>query len=78
LVASGDGEPTKVLLRGNVRADAVFPAMTIGAPMYAGTAGEIQTSAPSSNAGEIIRHVGHANTADELYFNPSNDFFEIG
>jgi hypothetical protein len=53
--------------------------MTIGAAMYASvTAGEISDTPPSSNAGEIIRHVGHANTADELHFEPSGNYYEIG
>lgn len=77
LAAAGDGSATKVLLLGKVRADAVFPTFTIGAPVYMSTtAGDVQVAAPSSTT-DIIRKVGFGNTADELYFNPSNDFIEL-
>jgi hypothetical protein len=76
LAAAGDGSATTILLIGKIRADSVFPALTIGAPVFAGTtAGDIQTTAPSG-AADIIRVVGYGNTADELYFNPSSDWFE--
>jgi len=76
LAAASDGSATAMLLIGNIRADAAFPALTVGAPVFASTtAGDIQTTAPSG-AADIIRIVGHANTADELYFNPSNEYFE--
>jgi len=74
LAATGDGEPTTILLYGNVRADAAFPALTIGAPAYVSTtAGDIQTAQPSGTD-DVIRRVGFALTADELLFNPSNDY----
>lgn len=76
LAAAGDASATNVLIWGKVRADAVFPALTIGAPVYMGTtAGDIVTTAPSGTT-DIIRIVGYGNTADELYFNPSNDWYE--
>jgi len=76
LAAASDGSATTILLYGKIRADAAFPAMTISAPLYVGTtAGDIQVAAPSG-AADIIRVVGHANTADELFFNPAQDWFE--
>lgn len=76
LAAAGDGSATTILVYGKVRADTAFPTMTIGAPMFASTtAGDIQTTAPSG-AADIIRVVGHALTADELFFNPSQDYYE--
>ena len=58
---------------GNIRADSKFPAMTIGAAMYVGeTPGAIQVAIPTG-ADCVIRRVGYALTADELYFNPSMD-----
>jgi len=79
LAAAADGDVTKVLIRGNVRADAVFPVMPVGGAMYASvTAEEISDTPPSANPGEIIRNIGHANTENELHFEPDNDFFEIG
>jgi hypothetical protein len=74
LAAAADGDPTTVLLYGNIRADAAFPALTIGGPAYVGTtAGDIQTAQPSGTD-DVIRRVGFALTADELLFNPSNDY----
>lgn len=73
LAAASDGDPTTILLMGFIRADAAFPAMTIGSAMYVGeTAGDIQVAIPTG-ADNIIRRVGYAWTADELYFNPSMD-----
>jgi hypothetical protein len=74
LAAAADGDPTTMLLLGNIRADAAFPALTIGAPAYVGTtAGDIQTAQPSGTD-DVIRRVGFALTADELLFNPSGDY----
>ena len=73
LAAGADGNATKILLMGQVRADAKFPALTIGAAVYAGeTAGAIQVAIPTG-ADNVIRVVGFALTADEIYFNPSQD-----
>lgn len=67
------GAAVTVLLVGQIRADASFPALTIGAPVYAGeTAGDIQVAIPTG-ADNVIRVVGFALTADEIYFNPSQD-----
>lgn len=74
LAAAGDGSVTKIMLRGNIRADANFPTLTIGSPVYmAETAGDIVVTQPTT-ADVAIRIMGFANTADELYFNPSNDY----
>ncbi len=74
LAAASDGDPTVLLLHGVVRADAAFPALTIGAPAYVGTtAGDIQVAQPSG-ADDVIRRVGFATTADEIYFKPSDDY----
>lgn len=67
------GAAVTVLLIGQIRADASFPALTIGAPVYVGeTAGDIQVAIPTG-ADNVIRVVGFALTADEIYFNPSQD-----
>ena len=74
LAAAGDGSATQVLLWGKIRADANFPTLTIGAPVYmAETAGDIVVAQPTT-ADVIIRVIGFANTADELFFCPSNDY----
>ena len=74
LAAASDGDPTTILMRGTIRADAAFPALTISAPVYLGeTAGDIQTAIPTG-ADNVIRVVGFALTADSIYFNPSPEW----
>lgn len=74
LAAAADGSATTVLLQGMVRADAVFPAFTIGAPVYVGTtAGDVQVAQPSATD-DVIRVAGYGFTADVLYFNPSGSY----
>ena len=74
LAAAGDGSATTMLLQGIVRADTAFPAMTVNAPMYVSeTAGDITGTQPTTTD-VVIRIVGQAITADELYFNPSPDY----
>lgn len=71
VVAGTDGNSCTLLLQGQIRADAKFPALTVGAPVYVGeTAGAIQVAIPTG-ADNVIRVVGYALTADEIYFNPS-------
>lgn len=71
LAAANDGDATRMLLFGNVRADANFPALTVGAPVYMSeTAGKIVVASPTTS-GAAVRVMGHALTADELLFNPS-------
>lgn len=74
VVSTGtDGNPCKILLHGVIRADANFPALTIGAPVYASTTGDIVVTQPTTTD-HVIRVVGFALTADEIYFNPENDY----
>ena len=72
LAAAADASATTILLQGIVRADAVFPALTIGAPVYVSeTAGDIVVTQPVTTD-VVIRIVGIAITADEIFFNPDN------
>lgn len=66
-----------VLLWGKVRS-AAFPAFTVGGIVYISedTAGDMETVAPTGS-GEIVRIIGYANTAEELYFCPSNTYVEL-
>jgi len=74
LAAAGDGSATTMLLSGIIRADTAFPAMTVNNQMYVSeTAGDITGTQPTTTD-VVIRVVGQAWTADELYFNPSPDF----
>jgi len=74
VVAGGsDGASCTLLLMGTIRADAKFPSLTIGSAVYVGeTPGAIQVAIPTG-ADSVIRRVGYALTADEIYFNPSMD-----
>lgn len=70
LAAAADGNATTMLLEGIVRADAAFPALTIGAPVYVSeTAGDIVVTQPTTTD-VVIRIVGVAITADEIFFRP--------
>ena len=74
LAAGADGNATKMLLWGKIRADANFPTLTVGAPVYMSeTAGDIVVAQPTT-ASVAIRIVGFGNTADELFFCPSPDY----
>src|SRR3989344_2042641 len=48
-------------------------ALTIGSVVYATTAGDITVTQPST-VDHIIKVLGYALTADEIYFNPSMDY----
>lgn len=71
--AGTDGNACTILLHGIIRADANFPTLTIGAAVYASTSGDIVVTQPSTTD-HVIRVVGYALTADEIYFNPENDW----
>ena len=73
VLASTDGAALTILLQGTIRADANFPALTIGSAVYASTdPGNIQVADPTGTD-DFVRVVGFALTADEIYFNPSQD-----
>lgn len=75
VLAGNAADTTKILLFGNVRADSLFPSLTISAPVYiSATAGLITNTAPTTTD-YVIRKIGFGNTADELFFNPSNDYY---
>lgn len=74
LVAGNAADPTTILFYGKIRADSLFPTLTIGAPVYiSATAGEITNTQPSTTD-YVIRVIGQGKTADELFFNPSQDY----
>lgn len=67
--AGTDGNACTILLEGIIRADANFPALTIGANVYASTSGDIVVTQPTTTD-HVIRIVGAALTADEIFFRP--------
>lgn len=65
-----DGTACTLLLQGVIRADAKFPAFTVNNPIYVSeTAGSVTQTQPTTTD-VVIRIVGAALTADEMYFNP--------
>lgn len=73
LTAGNDGDAGNMLVFGKVRS-AVFPTFTVGSPLYISeTAGDVTHTQPTT-ADVAIRIVGFALTAEDLFFNPSNDY----
>lgn len=74
LAAAGDGNSTKILLQGTIRADAKFPTLTVSSPVYidTATAGAVTNTAPSG-ADDVIRVLGFGIDGNTMYFNPSQD-----
>ena len=79
VLAGNSDAATTILLYGKVRADAAFPAFTIGEKVYlsAAAAGDLVTAAPTGTTGFVVRIAGYGNTADELYFCPENSYLVL-
>ena len=77
--AAAHGAAGLLLLWGKIRADDEFPAMTVGELVFlsAATPGAVTSTAPTGTTNFVVRSVGFANTADELFFCPSNDYVEL-
>jgi len=73
VLAGNDGDTTKMLLWGKVRS-AAFPGFTVNRTLFVSeTAGNITETSPTTN-NAIVRVVGKALTAEDLFFNPSMDW----
>ena len=68
---------TEILTYGKIRANSLFPTLTIGWPAFISwaTAWEIVTTAPTT-AGYVTRIIWYGDTADELFFNADNTYIE--
>lgn len=76
-VSAGTGFRTgAALFYGNIRANSKFPSMTEGLPMYVSTTAGAITGTQPSGTDDVIRVVGYALTANELFFNPSPDWMQ--
>lgn len=75
VMAANNGQVTEMLLLGKIRADSLFPSLTVGAAVYISdtTAGAITNVQPSLSD-HVIRVVGFGNSAVDLYFYPSPDY----
>lgn len=73
ILAGNDGSATEMLVYGKVRS-AAFPSFTVGSVLYMSeTAGDVTHTQPTT-ADVCIRVLGIAITAEDLFFNPSNDY----
>jgi hypothetical protein len=74
VLSAGDGSATEMLVYGKIRA-ATLPALTVGSPVYMSeTAGDVTHTAPTTTDA-CVRIMGFAITAEDLFFNPSNDYY---
>lgn len=70
VVTGTDGNACRILLQGTIRADAKFPTFTVNNPIYVSeTAGAVTQTQPTTTD-VVIRILGAALTADEIYFDP--------
>lgn len=70
VVTGTDGNACTILLTGIIRADANFATLTVNNPVYISeTAGDITQTQPTTTD-VVIRIIGAALTADEIYFRP--------
>jgi hypothetical protein len=70
VVAGTDGNACTILLNGIIRADAKFPTFTVNNPIYVSETAGLVTQTQPTTTDVVIRFVGSALTADEMYFNP--------
>lgn len=68
--AGTDGTACTILLSGIIRADAKFPTFTVNNPIYVSETAGLVTQTQPTTTDVVIRIVGAALTADEMYFNP--------
>jgi hypothetical protein len=75
IAVSADGFDIGVMIRGYMKNTAW--SFTIGAPVYLSvTPGGLSSTQPTAT-GDIVRVVGYAIAADEIYFNPSQEWIEL-
>jgi hypothetical protein len=71
LAAAADGDPTRILVHGTVRADTACPSFTVGAPVYfSETAGDLTNTAPVTTD-SVARIIGWAIDANSILVSPS-------
>ena len=77
VLAGNADAATTILLKGTIRADAAFPTLTVGAPVYMSeTAGDVVVTAPSTTDA-VVRVLGFALTANEMYWDCSPDYLTV-
>ena len=77
VLAGNADAATTILLSGTVRADTAFPTLTVGAPVYMSeTAGDVVVTAPTTTDA-VVRVLGFALTANEMYWDCSPDYLTV-
>ena len=74
-LAGNADDPTLIIKSGKIRADALFPTLTVGAKVYLSGTGNISSTKPTSG---VVRCVGYANTADEIDIDISKFYDFVG
>lgn len=72
--AGADGNACTILLHGIIRADAKFPTFTVNNPIYVSETPGAVTQTQPTTTDAVIRVVGFALTADEIFFNPDGTY----
>lgn len=76
VVSTGtDGTSCTILLEGIIRADAKFPTLTVNNPIYVSETAAAITQTQPTTTDAVIRYVGAALTADEIFFRPDTIWF---
>jgi hypothetical protein len=77
-VAGNEDAAVTVLISGHIRADAAFPALTVGAPVFIDpdTAGDVSTT--ELTTGEYQKCIGWATTANSIYLTGNPDWVKVG
>lgn len=72
--AASSAGATRMLVHGIIRADAKFPTLLVGHPVFMqNTAGAIANTKPPTT-GNAYRIIGFGDTGDQLYFQPDGHF----
>ena len=77
-VAAVEDATATILLIGNIRADAAFPALTVGAPVFIDpdTAGDVSTT--ELTTGEFQKAIGWALDANTVVLTGNPDWVKVG
>ena len=75
IATNGAGFDRGMLIRGFYKNTSW--SFTVGATLYLSTTGGAITQTAPSGTGDIVRVVGYALAADEIFFDPSQDWIEL-
>ncbi len=78
VVAGNEDASVTIMLIGHIRADAAFPALTVGAPVFIDpdTAGDVTST--ELTTGEFQKAIGWATTANTVFVTGNPDWVKVG